>query len=74
MANEMFRLMEDLFPLNRSITGEGVRDTLTRIEKEIPINKFAILSGERVFDWSVPDEWNVTSAKIYRSDGSTLMF
>jgi len=69
----MIRLLKDLFPINRSITGDGVRKTLEIISKEIPIKKTSIKSGTKVFDWVVPNEWNVTTAKIYDPSGSLIV-
>ncbi len=54
-----------LFPVTRSLTGEGVRKTLNIIQKEFPklkIKKFK--SGTKVFDWNIPAEWNVTDAYV----------
>ena len=54
-----------LFPLNRSLTGEGVRKTLNIIKKEFPKLKIKkIKSGTKVFDWKIPDEWNVFNAYV----------
>ena len=56
---------KELFPLTRSLTGEGVRKTLNIIQKEFPklkINK--LKSGTKVFDWNIPEEWNVTDAYV----------
>ena len=56
---------KDLYPITRSLTGEGVKQTLKIIQKEFPelkIKKFK--SGEKVFDWRIPDEWNVNDAYI----------
>jgi aminopeptidase-like protein len=54
-----------LFPLTRSLTGSGVKKTLNILKKEIPqlkIKKFK--SGTKVFDWNIPEEWNVTDAYV----------
>ena len=54
-----------LFPITRSLTGDGVKKTLNIIQKELPklkIKKFK--SGTKVFDWNIPEEWNVTDAYI----------
>ncbi len=69
----MYDLMRKLFPINRSITGDGVRETLNLINQEIPINKTSIKSGELVFDWTVPDEWNATSAKIFDDNNEVII-
>ena len=54
-----------LFPLTRSLTGEGVRKTLNIIQKEFPILKVKkIKSKTKVFDWNIPEEWNVTDAYV----------
>ncbi len=54
-----------LFPLNRSLTGEGIRKTLNIIKKEFPKLKIKkIKSGTKVFDWKIPDEWNVFNAYV----------
>ena len=68
----MYRLLSDLFPFNRSLTGDGVRQTIDRISAEIPLKVSAFESGLNVFDWTVPNEWNVASAKIYGPDGRVV--
>jgi len=69
----MYKLLTEMFPYNRSITGDGVRETLNRISKEIPIKETCIKSGTKVFDWTVPNEWNVNSAKIFNSKGDVIV-
>ena len=54
-----------LFPITRSITGEGLKKTLKIIQKEFPKIKIKkIQSGTRVFDWKVPEEWNIKDAYV----------
>ena len=54
-----------LFRITRSLTGEGVRKTLNIIQKEFPKLKIKKLkSGTKVFDWNIPEEWNVTDAYV----------
>lgn len=53
-----------LYPICRSITGKGVRQTLGYIQQRIPITIKEIPSGTTVFDWTIPDEWNVERAYI----------
>jgi len=54
-----------LFPITRSLTGNGVKKTLKIIQKELPKLKIKkIKSGTKVFDWNIPEEWNVTDAYV----------
>jgi aminopeptidase-like protein len=69
----MYDLLKEMFPYNRSITGDGVRKTIKRIAEEIPVKLTYIKSGTKVFDWTVPNEWNVTSAKIYAPNGDLII-
>ena len=56
---EMYELIKRLYPICRSITGEGARETLAAISKYIPIDVHEVPSGTEVFDWTVPMEWNM---------------
>ena len=63
--NEMYNWARDLFPLNRSLTGEGNRETLKYLKNIIPELKiFEVPTGTQVFDWVVPNEWNVKEAYV----------
>ncbi|WP_040491416.1 DUF4910 domain-containing protein [Ilumatobacter nonamiensis] len=62
----MISLIEDLYPICRSIMGPGTRSTLDRIASEIPITREGVASGTQVLDWIVPDEWEVRDAYIAR--------
>ena len=67
---QMYDLAKKLFPICRSITGQGVRDTLQIIKEEIPQIKIcAIKSGTKVFDWEIPEEWNIEDAYIEYENG-----
>ena len=64
-SNQMYIWMKDLFPLNRSILGEGIRKSLNYFKKINP--EFKVInfrSGTKVFDWKIPNEWNVKTAYI----------
>ena len=65
---EMYNLMERLFPICRSITGNGVRETLKIINDLIPLDMHEVPSGTKVFDWEIPDEWNIKDAYVKNSD------
>jgi aminopeptidase-like protein len=68
-----YELMRRLFPLCRSLTGDGVRATFDVLEQEIPISRTEIPSGSRVFDWVVPEEWNIRDAYIAAPDGTRVV-
>jgi len=69
----MCDLLEELFPICRSITGNGVRQTLEIISKHIPIKEEEVLSGTKVFDWTVPNEWNITDAHVMNEAGEKVI-
>ena len=70
---EALELMHRLFPICRSLTGHGVRETLDVLAEHIPIERREIASGTKVFDWIVPDEWNIHGAHITAPDGSRVV-
>ncbi len=73
IGDEIYQLARKLWPLNRSISGEGVRETLDVISKYIPsINIKSIPSGTKVFDWTVPKEWRVKEAYILDPNGKKI--
>jgi aminopeptidase-like protein len=69
----MHALAERLYPLCRSITGEGLRESLRIIAEKIPIELKAIPSGTLVFDWKVPQEWRVNEAWIRDPHGHEVV-
>jgi len=69
----MHRLVRELFPICRSITGNGVRETLQILREHIPLQTVDVPSGARVFDWTVPKEWNIRDAHISDSSGSRII-
>ncbi len=62
-------LIEDLYPVCRSIIGPGTRTSLDRIASEIPITRRRVASGTRVLDWTVPDEWEIRDAYVAPAGG-----
>ena len=60
-----YEIAKKLFPICRSITGNGFRQSLAILKEELPeINVFEVPSGTEVFDWTVPKEWNCIEAYI----------
>ena len=72
-GKEMYELLEYLFPINRSISGNGVRETLRIIQDQIPLNIYEVPSGTEVFDWVVPKEWNVKDAYVRDESGNKII-
>jgi len=71
---DMYSWAKELFPICRSITGKGVRQTLIFISKIIPSLEIkSVKSGECAFDWIVPNEWNVEEAFIEDENGNRLI-
>jgi aminopeptidase-like protein len=62
VGQEMYRLIAALYPICRSITGNGVRRTLQLVQRHVPLSIQEVPSGTQVFDWTVPREWNIEDA------------
>jgi len=73
IGNEIFHLISDLYPICRSLTGDGVRETLRVIGRLIPIAVNEIPTGTKVFDWTIPPEWNIRDAYIKNSNGERVL-
>ena len=73
IGNEIYDLATKLWPINRSITGQGVRDTLNIISDILPNLKIhSVPSQTKVFDWTVPKEWEVKKAYIITPKGKKI--
>jgi aminopeptidase-like protein len=73
-GSEMYELAKRLWPINRSLTGNGVRKTLHLIREMLPILQIhEIPSGTQIFDWTIPNEWNVREAWIEGPDGQRVV-
>ena len=70
---EMHALMADLFPICRSITGDGVRESLRVIQRRIPFTIVEVPSGTTAFDWIIPKEWNITDAYVLDESGKKIV-
>jgi aminopeptidase-like protein len=69
----MYDLSTQLYPICRSITGDGVRETLHRVNAHVGLSMIEVPSGTEVLDWTVPREWNVRDAYIKNSNGEKLV-
>lgn len=72
LAQQAWQMMERLYPVCRSITGEGVRRTLAAVAEQIPLELTEVPSGTTVFDWEVPNEWNVREAWVEDPQGRRI--
>jgi len=72
-GRELHALVEELYPICRSLTGDGVRATLAAIGRRLPLEVHEVPSGTRVLDWTVPDEWNVRDAWIADPSGTRVV-
>jgi aminopeptidase-like protein len=68
-----YSLVEKLFPICRSITGEGVRQSLRVLRGEVPLELREVATGTPVFDWVVPQEWNIRDAYIKNARGDRVV-
>jgi aminopeptidase-like protein len=73
MGEELHRFAAELYPICRSITGDGIRQTLTRIQKWVPLQVFEVPTGADVFDWTVPKEWNIRDAYVQDASGRRVV-
>jgi aminopeptidase-like protein len=72
-SEEMFDLIRRLYPICRSITGNGVRQTLKILQQHVPLTIQEVPTGTPVFDWTVPKEWNIQDAYIKNSNGEKIV-
>jgi aminopeptidase-like protein len=72
-GRELHRFAADLYPICRSITGDGLRQTLALIQNQISLQTVEVATGTRVFDWTVPKEWNIRDAYIRNSEGKRIV-
>lgn len=73
LGDDMYRLLTDLFPFCRSLSGEGVRRSFDLIEDHVPLTRTEVPSGTQVFDWTVPKEWNVREAYVIGPGGEKII-
>lgn len=73
LGQALYQLIVELYPVCRSITGNGVRQSLASIQKIVPLDVHEVPTGTAVFDWTVPREWNIRGATIKNSRGETVL-
>ncbi len=72
-GTELHALVERLYPICRSITGDGVRQTLDIIGEHITLERHEVPTGTQVLDWTIPQEWNIRDAYVAAPDGSRVI-
>jgi aminopeptidase-like protein len=72
-GEELYKLVAELYPICRSITGDGVRRTLEIIDREIGLEVHEVPTGTQVLDWTVPREWNVRDAWVADPAGERVI-
>jgi aminopeptidase-like protein len=72
VAGEMYALMNEAYPICRSITGDGYRHTMDLLRQHIPLEVHEVPTGTPVFDWTVPKEWNIRDAFIETPSGEKI--
>jgi aminopeptidase-like protein len=73
IGNDIYQLIEELYPICRSITGNGFRTSMQIVKKHLPLELHEVATGTQVFDWVVPREWNIRDAWIKNSRGEKVV-
>jgi aminopeptidase-like protein len=73
LGRTLHACVTDLYPLCRSLTGEGLRETLRRVQRRIPLTLHEVPTGTEVFDWTVPKEWNIRDAYVKNGRGERVI-
>lgn len=72
LGEEIYALAARIFPICRSITGDGVRETIDILSESVPFERHEVPTGTAVLDWEVPNEWNISDAYIAGPDGNRI--
>lgn len=73
VREKLVHLTQQLYPIRRSLTGDGVRRTLDLVQRYIPVQRHEVATGTPVLDWQVPQEWNLRSATITDANGNRIV-
>lgn len=73
LGDEMYGLIQQLYPICRSITGPGTEATLTALQEQIPLSIERLPSGTQAFDWTIPREWNIRDAYVKDPSGRRVI-
>ncbi|HEX3301917.1 MAG TPA: DUF4910 domain-containing protein [Thermomicrobiales bacterium] len=73
IGDQIFALAAEIFPICRSITGDGIRQTLERLARHVELEQHEVPTGTQVFDWSVPPEWTIRDAYIKDPSGCRIV-
>lgn len=73
IGKDIYALAAEIFPICRSITGDGVRQTIDVLQQHIPIQRHELSTGTPVLDWTVPKEWSISDAYIKNSQGERVV-
>src|SRR6267154_5339864 len=73
IGEHLHAFIAELYPICRSITGDGLRETLNRIGRRISLQIHEVASGTQIFDWTVPREWNIRDAYVKNSRGEKVI-
>jgi aminopeptidase-like protein len=72
-GEKSYAIVKALYPICRSITGEGVRESLRLLQRTVPLELLEVASGTQVFDWTVPKEWNIRDGYIKNAKGERVV-
>lgn len=73
LGAELHEFVSELYPICRSITGDGLRETLRRIGERVPLELTEVPTGTQVFDWAIPREWNIRDAYVKDGQGRRVV-
>jgi aminopeptidase-like protein len=73
LGRRLYDCIAELYPLCRSLTGEGLRETLRRLQRLVPLTLHEVTTGTPVFDWIVPKEWNIRDAWVKNTRGARVI-